>query len=69
MVADGSFDALFARYYDKLLAELNLRQRVVIELQNPFLLAWVPLERSSRHFLCLEALPPRSFSRSWLQPA
>ncbi len=32
MVADGSFDALFAKYCGKLLADLNVRQRVVINL-------------------------------------
>src|ERR1700744_3490302 len=42
MVADGSFDALFAKHFGKLLAALSLRQRVVIELKNPFLPAWAP---------------------------
>jgi hypothetical protein len=50
MVADGSFDALFAEYYGKVLADLNLRQRVVIELENPFLPAWVPLKRKDLWF-------------------
>ena len=50
MVADGSFDALFARHYGKLLADLNLRQRVVIALENPFLPAWVPLGRKELWF-------------------
>jgi hypothetical protein len=45
MVADGSFDALFAKHFGKLIADLHLRQRVVIELENPFLPAWVPLKR------------------------
>lgn len=36
MAADGSFDALFAKYWGKQLAALNLHQRVVIELKNPF---------------------------------
>jgi hypothetical protein len=50
MVADGSFDALFARYFGKLLADLHLRQRVVIELENPFLPAWVPVKRKELWF-------------------
>jgi hypothetical protein len=50
MVADGSFDAFFARHFGKLLADLNLRQRVVIELENPFLPAWVPLKRKELWF-------------------
>jgi ABC-type amino acid transport substrate-binding protein len=50
MVADGSFDALFAKYFGKLLANLHLRQRVVIELENPFLPAWVPLKRKELWF-------------------
>jgi hypothetical protein len=50
MVADGSFDALFARYFGQRLADLNLRERVVIELSNPFLPAWVPLQRKELWF-------------------
>ena len=50
MVADGSFDALFAKYYGKRLADLDLRQRVVIELKNPYLPAWVPLQRKELWF-------------------
>jgi len=50
MAADGSFDALFNKHYGKLLADLNIRERVVIELQNPFLPAWVPLERKELWF-------------------
>lgn len=50
MAADGSFDALFAKHFGKTLAELNLRQRVVIELENPFLPAWVPLDRKELWF-------------------
>lgn len=50
MVADGSFDAFFARHFRKLLADLNLRERVVIELENPFLPAWVPLKRKELWF-------------------
>lgn len=50
MVADGSFDALFAGHCRKLLADLHLRQRVVIELENPFLPAWVPVKRKELWF-------------------
>jgi ABC-type amino acid transport substrate-binding protein len=50
MVADGSFDALFAKYFSKLLVDLHLRQRVVIELENPSLPAWVPLKRKELWF-------------------
>jgi membrane-bound lytic murein transglycosylase MltF len=50
MIADGSFDALFARYFGKLLADLHLHQRVVIELDNPYLPAWVPIKRKELWF-------------------
>lgn len=50
MVVDGSFDALFTEHYGKLLVDLNLRQRVVIELENPFLPGWVPLSRKNLWF-------------------
>jgi hypothetical protein len=50
MIADGSFDALFAKHFGKLLADLHLRQRVLIELENPFLPAWVPLKRKELWF-------------------
>jgi hypothetical protein len=32
------------------LVDLNLRPRTVIELDNPFLLAWIPLERKELWF-------------------
>jgi hypothetical protein len=50
MVADGSFDAFFTGHFGKLLSDLDLRQRVVVELENPFLPAWVPLERKELWF-------------------
>jgi hypothetical protein len=50
MRADGSFDALFARHFGKLFANLHLRQRVVIELENPSLPAWVPIKRKELWF-------------------
>lgn len=46
-MGDGSFDALFARYFARTLAELRLDRRVVIELENPYLPAWVPLQRKA----------------------
>lgn len=45
MARDGSFDALFYKHFAKTLAELDLGRRRVIELENPFLPAWVPLRR------------------------
>ena len=50
MVADRSFDTLFAKYYGKVVADLDLRHRVVIELENPFLPGWVPLDRRELWF-------------------
>jgi ABC-type amino acid transport substrate-binding protein len=50
MRADGSFDALFDRKFGKVLAGLRLGQRVVIELGNPFLPAWVPVGRKELWF-------------------
>jgi hypothetical protein len=50
MVTDGSFDAFFASHFHRLLADLNLRERLAIELENPFLPAWVPLKRKELWF-------------------
>jgi hypothetical protein len=50
MIRDGSFDALFDKHFAKRLARLNLGQRVVIELENPYLPAWVPLQRKELWF-------------------
>lgn len=50
MVGDGSFDALFARHFARTLSELELGKRVVIELENPYLPAWVPLQRKALWF-------------------
>jgi ABC-type amino acid transport substrate-binding protein len=50
MRADGSFDALFDQKFGKVIADLHLRQRVVIELENPFLPAWVPVSRKELWF-------------------
>ncbi len=45
MIADRTLDALLVEHFGKNLAALNLSQRVVIELENPLLPDWVPLER------------------------
>ncbi len=50
MIRDGSFDALFDKHFAKRLAGLNLGQRVVIELENPYLPAWIPLQRKELWF-------------------
>jgi hypothetical protein len=50
IVADGSFNALFAKYYGKLVADLDLRHRVVVDLENPDLPPWVPLGRKELWF-------------------
>ncbi len=50
MAADGSFEALFAKYYGKVVADLDLRHRVLVELANPFLPKWVPLDRKDLWF-------------------
>jgi hypothetical protein len=50
MVADGSFEALFAKHFGKRVAELDLRPLTVIELKNPYLPAWVPLKRKELWF-------------------
>jgi ABC-type amino acid transport substrate-binding protein len=55
MAKDGSFDTLFARHFAKSLAGLHLDRRVVIDLGNPFLPAWVPFNREELWF------DPRSF--------
>jgi hypothetical protein len=45
MRKDGSFDALFQKNFGQAVADLHLERRVVIELINPFLPSWVPVER------------------------
>jgi len=50
MAGDGSFDALFARHFAESLSGLDLGRRVVIELENPFLPAWVPFDREELWF-------------------
>lgn len=45
MRKDGSFDALFQKNFGQAVAGLHLERRVVIELNNPFLPPWVPVER------------------------
>ncbi|MDB5541277.1 MAG: hypothetical protein JWQ89_3004 [Devosia sp.] len=50
IVADGSFDALFAKYFGKIVADLHLRNRVVVDMENPDLPPWVPLDRKELWF-------------------
>jgi hypothetical protein len=50
MIRDGSFDALFNSYFGQELRELGLDRRVIIDLENPFLPAWVPLDRKELWF-------------------
>jgi hypothetical protein len=50
MSKDGSFDALFDKYFARSLRDLRLDQRLVIDLDNPFLPAWVPLDRRELWF-------------------
>ena len=61
MAKDGSFDALFDKYFAKSLRDLGLDQRIAIDLDNPFLPAWVPLDRPELWFdvRILKAKPGR----------
>ena len=45
MRKDGSFDALFQKNFAQAVAGLHLERRVLIELKNPFVPSWVPVER------------------------
>ncbi len=45
MTKDGRFEALFNKHFAQPLAALKLSERVIIELKNPYLPAWVPLDR------------------------
>lgn len=49
-VKAGRFDAMFNQHYKKMFDELKLTKRVLIELDNPFLPAWVPLNRKEFWF-------------------
>ena len=44
-IADGSFDALFDRYYGEVVRHANLSNRRVFDLVNPLLPEDVPLHR------------------------
>jgi ABC-type amino acid transport substrate-binding protein len=46
MQKDGSFDKIFNKYFSHELSELNLANRTVINLINPFLPSWYPSARS-----------------------
>jgi hypothetical protein len=50
MLKDGSFDAVFNKHFAKTLADLKLADRVVVELENPFVPAWVPFDRKELWF-------------------
>jgi ABC-type amino acid transport substrate-binding protein len=50
MAKDGSFDALFDKYFARPLRDLRLDRRVIVDLDNPFLPAWVPLDRRELWF-------------------
>lgn len=45
MLKDGSFDALFREHFSQSIADLHLERRVLIDLKNPSLPSWVPLDR------------------------
>lgn len=45
MAKDGRFEALFNKHFAQPLAALKLNERVIIELNNPYLPAWVPFDR------------------------
>src|SRR6202051_1985228 len=45
MRKDGSFEALFQKNFGRALADLHLERRVLINLKNPSLPNWVPVER------------------------
>jgi hypothetical protein len=45
MRKDGSFEALFQKNFARAVADLHLERRVLIDLKNPFLPNWVPVER------------------------
>ncbi len=50
MIRDGSFDALFNSHFARSLRELRLQERVILDLENPYLPAWVPLHRKELWF-------------------
>ncbi|MFP3567467.1 hypothetical protein [Paraburkholderia sp. SIMBA_030] len=50
MERDGSFDTFFNLHFSQQLSALKLKERTLIELQNPFLPAWVPLSRKELWF-------------------
>jgi hypothetical protein len=49
-IKSGRFDVMFNQHYKKMLDDLKLTKRVLIELDNPFLPAWVPLNRKECWF-------------------
>jgi ABC-type amino acid transport substrate-binding protein len=45
MIADGSFDKLFQEYYGEIIRRSTLKERRIIELDNPLLPNGIPVER------------------------
>ncbi|GBC59724.1 hypothetical protein DENIS_0665 [Desulfonema ishimotonii] len=50
MIADGSFDRIFIKYFGKALKEAKLGQRTVFHIENPILPDTLPLERRELWF-------------------
>ncbi|QCP54131.1 amino acid ABC transporter substrate-binding protein [Trinickia violacea] len=50
MQKNGSFQAFFNRHFASQLSDLDLSHRTIIELQNPYLPAWVPRDRKELWF-------------------
>lgn len=55
MEKDGSLNELFERHFRRSLAQLNLGSRRIIELENPFLPAYVPKANHSTWFTPFES--------------
>lgn len=54
MVRDGSLKQLFYRYFQKSLADLKLKSRTILELENPYLPDFVPVANRELWFDPLE---------------
>ncbi|RDK00995.1 amino acid ABC transporter substrate-binding protein [Paraburkholderia lacunae] len=50
MKRDGSFDAFFNRHFSQQLSALKLKDRTLVELQNPYLPKWFPRSRKELWF-------------------
>ena len=60
MIADGSFERDFQKRYAAVLQEMQLRHRVVIQLNNPLLPADTPLKRHALWFKPVTERAPKS---------